>query len=159
MGIVSQLQLIAGLPTLLAAAAQCRIVAADSLVVFDHAVVEHHAAEEAELFPAVLRSASPGEEHDRVQAMVQRLTAEHRSIEALWRKLEPAIKAAARNKPVELDVADLDELVHSYMAHANFEEQKFLPLAEIILSRNGNHMAALGLSLHLRHASHPIGYI
>ena len=38
-----------------------------------------------------------------------------------------------------------------YQAHARFEEQEFLPLSEKILSRNGDHMAALGLSLHMRH--------
>ena len=43
-------------------------------------------------------------------------------------------------------------LVSTYANHARFEEQVFLPLAHSILSRNGNHMAALGVSLHLRHA-------
>ena len=37
--------------------------------------------------------------------------------------------------------------------------RSFLPLAERILGRNGNHMAALGLALHLRHAPQPIGYV
>jgi len=41
-----------------------------------------------------------------------------------------------------------------YRAHAWFEEQEFLPLSQTILSRNPNHMAALGLSLHMRHQSH-----
>jgi hypothetical protein len=31
------------------------------------------------------------------------------------------------------------------------EEQAFLPLAQKVLGRNGNHMAALGLSLDMRH--------
>ena len=43
-------------------------------------------------------------------------------------------------------------LVDTYMGHARFEEQQFLPLAHTILGRNSNHMAALGLSLHMRHA-------
>jgi hypothetical protein len=30
-------------------------------------------------------------------------------------------------------------------------EQIFLPLCKTILGRNGDHMAALGLSLHMRH--------
>lgn len=49
--------------------------------------------------------------------------------------------------------------MHCCIAHANFEEQRFLPLAETILSRNGNHMAALGLSIDLRQASPPMGHI
>ena len=39
-----------------------------------------------------------------------------------------------------------------YKAHARFEEQQFLPLSKTILGRNGDHMAALGVSLHMRRA-------
>ena len=46
-----------------------------------------------------------------------------------------------------------------YAAHAGFEESRFLPLAQDILGRDDNHMAALGLSLHLRHAPQVVGYI
>jgi hypothetical protein len=42
-------------------------------------------------------------------------------------------------------------MVQRYQAHAQLEEQAFLPLAQTVLGRNGNHMAALGLSLHMRH--------
>lgn len=158
-GILSQLEALAGLPSLLAAATQARIVASDTLAIFHHAVFEHHAEEEAELFPAVLRSANPGEEHDRVQALQERLTREHRSIEALWKRLEPAVAAGAKGKAADLDDAAVAELVRAYTAHARFEEQELLPLAQEILGRNGNHMAALGLSLHMRHVPQPVGYI
>ena len=43
------------------------------------------------------------------------------------------------------------ELVASYRGHASYEEAVFLPLSQQILSRNANHMAALGMSLHMRH--------
>lgn len=36
-------------------------------------------------------------------------------------------------------------------ARAEFEEQAFLPLSQIILGRNSNHLSTLGLSLHMRH--------
>jgi hypothetical protein len=51
------------------------------------------------------------------------------------------------------------ELVHSYGNHARFEEEEFLPLSDIILGRDGNHMAALGLALHMRHSQPPLGYL
>lgn len=51
------------------------------------------------------------------------------------------------------------ELVQAHTAHARFEEEQFLPLAQAVLSRNGNHMDALGLSLHLRHAPQLTGHI
>ncbi len=46
-----------------------------------------------------------------------------------------------------------------YQSHAQFEEQEFLPLARQILGRDGNHLAALGLALHMRHVPLPVGYI
>jgi len=158
-GILAQLQGLAELPDLMAAAARARSVAEDSLLIFKHAVFEHHAEEESELFPAVLRSARPGEEQLRVQGLVDRLTAEHRTLEALWKRIEPAVSAGARGKPVDIDNAVVEELVRAYTAHARFEEEQFLPLCATILGRNGNHMAALGLSLHMRHVPQPVGYI
>jgi hypothetical protein len=49
--------------------------------------------------------------------------------------------------------------VSEYTAHAQFEEAEFLPLAQTILGRNSNHMAALGLSLHMRHVKPVNAYI
>ena len=158
-GILSQLDALADLPALAAAAARLRSVAASTLALFQHSVFEHHAEEEAELFPAVLRSAHPGDERDRVQALVERLTGEHRTMELLWKRVEPAVNAAAKGKPADVDVDVVAELVRAYGIHARFEEEEFLPLADTILGRNGNHMAALGLSLHLRHASRPVDHI
>ena len=48
-------------------------------------------------------------------------------------------------------VDDVERLVTRYRAHALYEEKEFLPLSQTILGRNANHMAALGLSLHMRH--------
>ena len=39
-----------------------------------------------------------------------------------------------------------------YKGHARFEEQSFLPLSKTILGRNGDHLAALGVSMHMRRA-------
>lgn len=158
-GILAQLQALAELPALMAAAARARSVADDTLEVFRHAVFEHHAEEESDLFPAVLRSAQPGEEQIRVQGWIDRLTAEHRTLESLWKRIEPALNAGARGKPADIDTAVVGELVRAYSAHARFEEDHFLPLCATILGRNGDHMAALGMSLHMRHVPQPVGYI
>lgn len=151
-GILGHLQALDTLPALLAPAAQARQVAADALGFFRHAVFEHHAEEETELFPAVLASAAAGPERDKVQAIVTELTAEHRQIEAAWSRLEPQLKAVAKGHDADLDGADIAALVHSYRNHARYEEEVFLPLSQAILGRNSNHLAALGMSLHLRHA-------
>jgi hemerythrin-like domain-containing protein len=159
-GIATQLASLAALPELTEAAEKARVAAEGTLALFKNVVYEHHADEERELFPAVLQSASPGAEHDRVQVMVQRLTAEHRAVEALWKILEPHVKAAAKGKASEeLNRSMVAELVKIYLGHAQLEETEFLPLAAEILGRNGNHMAALGLSLHIRHTKLPAGYI
>lgn len=157
LGILSQLQAFEQLPVLQAAAAQACTVAHHTLDLFKFAVDGHHADEENELFPAVLRSAAPGDESQRVQAMVERLTAEHRTIEACWRKLAPAVTAVAHAQSGELDPAAVHDLVQRYMAHALFEEQEFFPLAIAILTRNGDPVSALGLSAPWRPASKGAG--
>jgi hypothetical protein len=56
-------------------------------------------------------------------------------------------------------VDEVQRLVTEYQGHAQYEEVEFLPLAEQILGRNSNHMAALGLSLHMRHVKPVNAYI
>ena len=151
-GILAHLHELATLPALLEPAAQSRRVATHTLSFFRKVVFEHHAEEEQELFPRVLSSATQGDERARVQAMVTQLTAEHRRVEAAWSALEPQLKAVAKGRETTLASSELTQLVDAYLAHARYEETVFLPLAKTILGRNANHMAALGLSMHLRHA-------
>jgi hypothetical protein len=159
LGIVQQLEETALLPGWIEAAAHARKTAAATLELFRKAIIPHHREEEAELFPAVLQSARPGEERQKVERLVEMLTGEHAHIEALWKKLEPAVRAASRGADAGMDGEVLSDLVHMYLRHARFEESEFLPLSEEILGRNGNHMAALGLSLHMRHQPPVNGYI
>jgi hemerythrin-like domain-containing protein len=147
------------LPELVAAAQRARTISADLLVLFTKSILPHHADEEKELFPAVLADAKDGEEKSKAAAMVRRLTAEHRGIEAAWHELKPSLQAAAAGKSATVDAQAVAELVLAYTAHASYEEAEFLPLAHAILGRNEYHMAALGLSLHMRHLPIPYGYI
>lgn len=158
-GILKRLSALDELPALLAPAARARQVAEQSVEFFREAIFEHHLEEERELFPAVLASAHPGEEAERVQLMVRRLTNEHRMLESLWKRLESDLKKVAKGQSTDMDVSELHRLVAEYSAHARFEEAEFLPLSETILGRNSNHMAALGLSLHMRHVKPVAAYI
>jgi hemerythrin-like domain-containing protein len=151
-GIVTHLQALGQLPALLEPAARARQIAADAVAFFREAVYEHHAEEEHELFPAVLASAAKGGERDKVEAIVDELTAEHRQVEAAWSALEPKLKAVAKGHEAGVDGAEITALVQTYQAHARYEEEVFLPLSQTILGRNSNHLAALGMSLHIRHA-------
>ena len=151
-GILNHLDDLAALPALLAPVARARQIATDTLVFFRRVVYEHHQEEERELFPAVLASARSGDERARVQDLVDRLTREHREIEAAYQRLERGLKQVARGEEITLDGDAVTALVRAYASHARFEEERFLPLSEEILGRNGDHMAALGVSLHLRHS-------
>jgi len=150
-GILKQLDQLAQLPALLAPAAQARQIAERALEFFREAIFEHHLDEERELFPAVLASAQKGAEADQVLALAKRLTDEHRGLELAWKRLESGLKQVAKGRDAPLDPADIERLVSQYRAHAAFEENSYLPLAQTILGRNPYHLEALSLSLHLRH--------
>lgn len=159
-GILKKLDQLHELPALLEPATRARQIAAAALEFFREAIFEHHLDEERELFPAVLASAEKGAEHDKVQALAKRLTDEHRELETTWKLLEPELKRVAKGQDSQLDVSGIERLVTRYRAHALFEETEFLPLSQRILGRNSLHMAALGLSLHMRHAPRkPATYI
>lgn len=156
-GIFRKLDMLGELPALLQPAARAREVAEKALDFFREAIFEHHLDEERELFPAVIESAEAGEEREQVKAMARRLTDEHRELERLWKSLESGLKKVAKGQFSDvIDVATIETLVSRYRAHAEFEEQTFLPLSQQILGRNANHMAALGMSLHMRHVRGPL---
>jgi hypothetical protein len=158
-GILAGLRAFGTLPPLQDAAQRARVVAQETLDLMDNAVLVHHKEEEEELFDAVLRSAEAGAERDHVQSLIWRLTDEHREIEDLWKHLRPEVAHAASGKPAHLPQEAVNLLVGIYKQHAHTEERDFLPMARDILGRNDNHMAALGLSLHMRHRAVPVGYI
>jgi hemerythrin-like domain-containing protein len=151
-GIFAQLRELEHLPALAEAAERARRIAKATEDFYRHVVLTHHSEEEQELFTAVLASAERGPERERVQAIVHRLTQDHRHIESLWRVIEPAVREVARGHDAPIDAQQLARFVADYRTHAHYEEEVFLPLCSTILGRNGNHMAALGMSLHARHA-------
>ena len=151
LGIFEQLSRLQDLPALLGPAAQARKIAEETLGFFRQALYSHHSEEEKDLFPAVRQSAVAGEERLRVEGLIEQLTHDHRALEKLWESLEPGLRKVAKGQDTTLDVLALQSLVQRYQAHAQLEEQAFLPLAQTILGRNENHMAALGLTLHMRH--------
>ena len=154
-GILKQLTAMGGLPDLARAAQQARQQADAVVQFYRKVVIKHHEEEEHVLFDAVLRSASEGAEYARVKELTERLTREHRQVEAQFARLEPELKKMAKGQACQLDAVALAALVQQYRAHAEFEEAEFLPLSHTILSRNSNHMAALGLCLHVRHVTFP----
>jgi hemerythrin-like domain-containing protein len=155
-GIIKKLNQLGELPALLAPAERASQIAERSVSFFREAIFEHHLDEERELFPVVLLHAEKGAEHEHVKAMVKRLTDEHRELETLWKRIESGLKKIAKGRFDDVNVDDVQRLVAQYLAHAQYEETDFLPLSATILGRNANHMAALGLSLHMRHTHEPV---
>ena len=151
-GIVATLSELAVLPELIEAERRARDIRSRLDHFHREVVLRHHAEEEQELFPAVRASARPGAERAEVDAMIERLIAQHRRIEAGFARLMPALIASEDPRRPMPDPAEVDAVVTEYLQHARLEEQQFLPLATRILQRDGNHMASLGASLHLRHA-------
>ena len=149
-GILSQLDRMGDLPALLGPAAQARKIAQQSLDFFSTGMYTHHSEEEKDLFPAVRSSAKAGAERLKVETLMEQLTQDHRSLEQLWESLEPGLRKVAKGQEAQLDESALQAMVTRYQLHAQLEEQEFLPLAEMILGRNDHHMAALGLTLHMR---------
>lgn len=80
--------------------------------------------------------------------MVAQLVREHRDMEARWSALKPAVEAVANGQCAELDAPLIEDMVQHFFAHAHFEEEHFLPLAQKILGRESEVMAMLGRSLH-----------
>ncbi len=159
-GIIEHMDTFARLPALMKPAEEARSIAASMQQFFRDIVLTHHQEEERELFTAVMASAAHGEELELVRAIVTRLTSEHRELERCWASLEPQMKKVARGELVKVDTQAIEQLTAGYKAHADYEEREFLPLAERILGRNADHMAALGMSLHMRRSSkRVVGYI
>lgn len=63
----------------------------------------------------------------------------------------PQARPEATTLTHELDQPQRDDREEQEQQGA---ETEFLPLSQTILGRNSNHMAALGLSLHMRHHAH-----
>ncbi|HMV53561.1 MAG TPA: hemerythrin domain-containing protein [Rhodocyclaceae bacterium] len=99
---------------------------------FDTAARHHHDDEEVDLLPALMAGAMPLVVPE-VQAVRERILAEHARMYALWAALRPQlndIRLGAGRTLDEALVAELDEL---YRAHIDFEEDQLLPLARRIL--------------------------
>lgn len=159
--IVTNLQQLLSLTALLKknpADPQISVLAKSLLSFFSEVVVKHHEEEEEALFTAVMHCASKGSEAKLAREYIKRLIDEHRDFEEMWGTIEADIKKLAKGKPAAIEIKVAEKLATQYLAHAAFEEHYFLPLSAKVLS--GNEMAALGMSLHMRHQDGSVsGYI
>jgi hemerythrin-like domain-containing protein len=111
---------------------------------------EHHQEEEHALFSLVRNCAITNQDQMLLaETYIQRLTHEHQLIELMWKQISPALKEISKGKDPQFDSILAERLCDLYEAHAQFEEQTFLPLAETVLGPHG--LATLGYAIHNHH--------
>jgi hemerythrin-like domain-containing protein len=127
--------------------AQARTAAANVMRYFDTSAKHHHADEEEDLFPALIESMAAS---DAVclHGLIDGLKADHRALEAAWRRLRPVLERIAAGEPAPLDAAAVEALVGLYERHIAREESELLPMAARLL---GEHeLAGIGRAMRAR---------
>jgi len=119
-----------------------RAAARGILRYFDSAAPNHHADEEASVFPR-LRSARPG----LAAALIADLEREHRTLADNWRHLRPLLAGIAAGTRANLSPKEVADVRAAYDAHIAKEETVLLPLAAqafdaATLAEIGREMAA-----------------
>ncbi len=114
-----------------------------------HGIIDHHADEESVLFARMLEVSKGTSDHERVEAMILRLTREHRTMESIWKQLEPVLVEIEAGCPTDLPLTPALQLVEKYQAHTQFEESVVLPLANSLL--DNDEKSAMDANLRLRH--------
>lgn len=109
-----------------------RGAAAAVLRYFDSAAKDHHADEEADLFPALLESMA-GSDAVCLREMTASLVAEHRALELHWQGLRPVLERIAAGEPAALAAGDVEPMISLYERHMAREDGELLPMAARLL--------------------------
>lgn len=104
-----------------------RIAAAAIVRYFDSAARNHHADEEASLFP---RLTAASEEIGKVTAS---LAGEHVDLDRRWSRLRPLLIAIVARSSAYLPVKEVEAFCETYEAHIAREETLLLPRAVEVL--------------------------
>lgn len=123
-----------------------RMATAGILRYFIEAAPNHHADEEADLFPKVLRAAEASADRARAFELVSHLLVDHRNMEAAWEQLREALQALESGEKTELDSQICKDFALTYSSHIEREDTQFFPLAARLLGKAdlvslGNAMA------------------
>jgi hemerythrin-like domain-containing protein len=114
---------------------------------FDTSARHHHADEEEDLFPA-LTEAAAGSNASYVRELIEGLTADHRALEAAWRRLRDVLERIVTGESAPLAADDVEALVGLYERHIEREESELLPMAARLLSEN--ELARVGRAMRER---------
>ena len=119
-----------------------RAAARAILKYFDSAAPNHHADEEASLFPR-LAAAAPGQ----APPLIAALERDHESLTAGWRRLRPQLAGIVAGVRGTLSAKEVETVRAAYDAHIAREEGELIPLAAQVLDAGalasiGHEMAA-----------------
>jgi len=114
---------------------QARVAAAGLLRYFDVSARQHHDDEERDLFPALLESVA-GSDPVCLRELTGQLAAEHRELEARWRRLRAVLERVVEGAPATLAVAEIDAFAGLYARHIEREEHELLPMAARLLGED-----------------------
>jgi hemerythrin-like domain-containing protein len=107
--------------------AEARAAASAVLRYFDEAAPNHHADEDRSVLPRVL------ERKPDLAQFIEGLSADHRGLERLWRKLRPLLSGIAAGRNEALPPLLVRTVCESYLAHLELEEERLLPAAQACL--------------------------
>ncbi len=107
---------------------------------------QHHADEEEDFFPALLRSVTPPQ-RKRMHALIDSLTADHAEMANVWEALGANLEAIVADTTKTLDAQIVDRFQTLYLEHIQREEHNAFAAAANYLSpgeleRIGRAMAA-----------------
>jgi hemerythrin-like domain-containing protein len=112
---------------------EARTAAASVIRYFDSSAQHHHDDEEKDLFPALLESMA-GSDAVCLRELTEALTAEHRALDADWRRVRASLTQIAAGTSAHLGSEDVETLVGRYERHIAREEQELLPMAARLLA-------------------------
>lgn len=121
---------------------------------FDTAAKDHHADEETDLFPALIESMA-GSDAVCLRELIDALVADHRVLEAHWRRLRMRLQAIAAGEPTQLASDDVEPLIALYERHIAREESELLPMAARLLSDAA--LEGVGRAMRERRGIAPVG--
>ena len=114
---------------------------------FDTSARHHHADEEDDLFPALLRAA-PQAEFAHISELISALRAQHRELEQAWSTLRRELEGIGQGTIRTLDGDQVAAFVDLYRRHIDREEAELLPDAARIVGLAG--LDTIGRAMRLR---------
>jgi hemerythrin-like domain-containing protein len=115
---------------------------------FDSAEPNHHADEEASIFPRLLAH-TPS-----VRGLVARLAVEHDGMHSNWRRMRPLLAGIACGQRANLPPRLVHDMQRAYAAHLALEHESLLPVCEELLT--AAELAEIGGEMAARRTSSAI---